>query len=131
MYKTPDFDLTRVQQVLYGIIQDIASQFQAQDQVRYKKAAATFRIPYWDWAAQPGDGFYFPNSVGGSTTVSVITPTSKGQPVVIANPLYSTKFHPLNPVAGDFVSVAGAPVSLIRSPFDLPVYTSRVALLTF
>jgi tyrosinase len=104
--------VTSVQQTLYGIIQTIASQFPADTKARYVTAASTFRIPYWDWAATPVDGDYFPTSVGSSATVSVISPTSAGKPVSIANPLYQTTFHPLNPVAGDFTALQGVPVSV-------------------
>lgn len=101
--------LALFEQVLYGIIQDIASQFPADTKARYQQAASTFRIPYWDWAASPSNGDYFPNPVGGSKTVSVITPTSNGQAVSIDNPLFSTTFHPLNPVDGDFTNLGGTP----------------------
>ncbi|KUJ14577.1 tyrosinase precursor [Mollisia scopiformis] len=94
--------LALFEQQLYGIIQDIASKFPAESQARYQAAAATFRIPYWDWAAAPEDGGYFPVSVGRATNVDVITPTSGGKTVSIPNPLYTNKFHPLLP--GDFVS---------------------------
>ena len=98
-------------QVLYGIIQKIASSFPESARARYQQAASTFRIPYWDWAAQPPSGDqYFPVSVGGSTTVPVITPQSNGETVQIANPLYSYKFAPLNPESGDFISDQGVPV---------------------
>lgn len=102
--------LTVVQQVLYDIIKNIASSFPDSTRSRYEQAASTFRIPYWDWAASPPAGDYFPNSVGGSTTASVITPQSNGQTVQIPNPLYSYKFAPLNPENGDFVADQGIPV---------------------
>jgi tyrosinase len=103
--------LSNLQQVLYGIIQQLASSFPDSTKARYQQAAATFRIPYWDWAAQPPSGDqYFPVSVGGSVTASVITPQSNGQTVQIPNPLYSYKFAPLNPESGDFVSDQGIPV---------------------
>ncbi|KAF4637552.1 hypothetical protein G7Y89_g521 [Cudoniella acicularis] len=94
--------LALFEQTLYGIVQDIAGQFPTDTKARYQQAAITFRIPYWDWAANPpnGDG-YFPNSVA-APTINVITPQSNGQTVQIPNPLYSYNFAPLNPVAGDF-----------------------------
>ncbi|KAE8445423.1 hypothetical protein EG329_013436 [Mollisiaceae sp. DMI_Dod_QoI] len=93
--------LALFEQQLYASVQTIASEFPAESKARYQAAAATFRIPYWDWAATPEDGGFFPNVVG-SKTVNVITPTSKGQTVSIPNPLYTNTFHPL--LAGDFVS---------------------------
>jgi tyrosinase len=94
--------LALFEQVLYGLIQQIASSFPDSSRARYEQAAASFRIPYWDWAAQPAAGDYFPNAVGKSATISVITPQSDGKQVPIDNPLYTYKFNPLNPVEGDF-----------------------------
>jgi tyrosinase len=92
------------QQALYAIVQKIASTFPAATKARYQQAALTFRIPYWDWATEPPSGDkYFPTIVG-QPSISVITPTSDNKPVLIANPLYSYKFNPLNPIKGDFPS---------------------------
>ncbi|KAH8787772.1 common central domain of tyrosinase-domain-containing protein [Hyaloscypha finlandica] len=101
--------LALFEQLLYGIVNDIAGQFPVETRARYQAAASTFRIPYWDWAAIPDSGDYFPNAVGGSNTVSVITPKSNGQAVSMPNPLYSTTFHPLNPVQGDFAPLGRTP----------------------
>ncbi|KAK2629543.1 hypothetical protein QTJ16_000363 [Diplocarpon rosae] len=119
--------LALFEQVLYGIIQDLAAKFPVNTRAQYQEAAASFRIPYWDWAATPEDGDFFPNSVGGSTTVSVITPTSNGQAVSIPNPLYSYNFHPLNPVAGDFVSLQGTPYNRWQSTLRYPTSTTSVS----
>ncbi|PBP18012.1 tyrosinase precursor [Diplocarpon rosae] len=119
--------LALFEQVLYGIIQDLAAKFPVNTRAQYQEAAASFRIPYWDWAATPEDGDFFPNSVGGSTTVSVITPTSNGQAVSISNPLYSYNFHPLNPVAGDFVSLQGTPYNRWQSTLRYPTSTTSVS----
>lgn len=105
--------MTGEKQTLFSTVQNVASQFPDSSKVRYQQAASTFRIPYWDWAAEPASGDYFPNSVG-SPKIGVVTPQSDGKTVQIDNPLYSYKFKPLNPVSGDFV--------------DLPV---RIRLLTF
>src|SRR5438552_10291830 len=84
-----------MQQVLFGIIQDIASEFPVSSRARYQAAAATFRIPYWDWAAIPPSGqSIFPPSVTNSSDIQVIG--SNGLPTTIKNPLYSHKFNPLN-----------------------------------
>lgn len=75
-------------------------------------------MPYWDWAAQPLNGdTNFPNSVGGSATIGVITPQSNGLTVPIHNPLYSYKFAPLNPIKGDFPTLNGAPVCYLSRTF--------------
>ncbi|KAM3065503.1 hypothetical protein ACMFMF_010988 [Clarireedia jacksonii] len=96
--------LALFEQALYSIVQKIASTFPAATKARYQQAAITFRIPYWDWAAEPPSGDkYFPTIVG-QPSISIITPTSNDKPVLIANPLYSFKFNPLNPVKGDFPS---------------------------
>jgi hypothetical protein len=85
-----------LQQVLYGLIQQIALQFPAgsvRDQ--YVTAAANFRIPYWDWAAvPPPEESVFPNSVGGSPSILVDGPAGSQ---TIANPLWSYQFKPLDP----------------------------------
>lgn len=59
--------------------------------------------------------------------MSVITPTSNGQAVSINNPLFSTTFHPLNPVDGDFTNLGGTPVSIV-APLLSPslTYVSEV-----
>lgn len=70
---------------------------------RYVAAAKDFRMPYWDWAAVlPAGTSVFPTSLS-TKTINVVTPTSGGKPTPIDNPLYSFKFHPLNPTPGDFV----------------------------
>lgn len=93
--------LALFEQTLYQIVQDIAAQFTGPSQATYQQAASTFRIPYWDWAAQPASGDYFPNVVG-TPKINVVTPKSNGQMVQIDNPLYTYVFKPLNPVNGDF-----------------------------
>lgn len=88
--------LALYEQVLYGLIQQIALQWPAgsvQDQ--YVAAAKNFRIPYWDWAVVPPTGeSVLPNSIGGSVVVTVDGPNGQQ---VIANPLYSYEFKPLDP----------------------------------
>lgn len=87
-------DEPALQQVLYNTIQQIANEFTGADRDRYVRAAANFRIPYWDWAAAPPGGqSVLPSSVGGSSTVIVMTP--RGQRT-IPNPLFQYTFHPLN-----------------------------------
>lgn len=86
------------QQVLYGMIQQIAQEYPVgpvRDQ--YTTAAANFRIPYWDWAAIPAPGkSVFPDSVGGSPSILVNGPAGAQ---VIANPLFSYQFKPLDRTA--------------------------------
>ncbi|KAG9238946.1 tyrosinase precursor [Amylocarpus encephaloides] len=90
------------EQALYASVQKVAAQFPAETRARYQKVASTFRVPYWDWAAEaPAGDTNFPRAVG-SPNISVVTPQSNGQSVQIPNPLYSHKFNPLNPINGDF-----------------------------
>jgi hypothetical protein len=83
-----------VQQTMYRIIQAIASMYPDDRRETFEQAAATFRIPYWDWAAKPpsGDGV-LPLSIGGSPTVDADGPNGIQ---TIANPLFSYTFKPLN-----------------------------------
>lgn len=78
------------------MIQQIAQQFPTgpiRDQ--YVTAAANFRIPYWDWAAvaPPGESV-LPRSVGGSPSIEIDGPAGRQ---LIANPLWSYQFQPLDP----------------------------------
>ncbi|KAI9720620.1 MAG: hypothetical protein M1812_002800 [Candelaria pacifica] len=82
------------EQVLWNTMQNISNEFPSgPDHDRYTAAAADFRVPYWDWAkAPPTDWGTLPWSVGGPTTVDVVTPTGNK---TINNPLYTYKFHEL------------------------------------
>ncbi|TVY81027.1 Tyrosinase, partial [Lachnellula suecica] len=96
--------LALFEQTLYKTVQEIAEQFPDSSKARYQQAASTFRVPYWDWAAEPASGDYFPNAVA-SPKISVITPQSNGKTVQINNPLYTYTFKPLNPIGGDFTDL--------------------------
>jgi len=62
---------------------------------RYVAAAANFRIPYWDWAVTPtGGSTILPDSVK-SPSIVINGPAGVQ---TIANPLYSYRFQPLDPV---------------------------------
>ncbi|KAL7629292.1 hypothetical protein AAE478_000812 [Parahypoxylon ruwenzoriense] len=63
-------------------------------QDRFQEAAATFRMPYWDWAAVPPDGdSVLPLSVGSSPNINVSGPNGVQ---TISNPLFSYVFRPFN-----------------------------------
>ena len=80
------------EQLLYGIVQDIAASFG--NQTDYVEAANTFRVPYWDWLLPPGDGQdTMPISISGSAPVQVNTPNGFQ---MIPNPLYRYHFSPLD-----------------------------------
>lgn len=92
-----------LQEVLYQVIQKKATEFPvAEGRGRYVAAAKDFRMPYWDWALVVPRGTNSFPSFFSSRTISIITPTSQGRPTPIDNPLYSFRFHPVNPVRGDF-----------------------------
>jgi tyrosinase len=82
-----------MQQELFRLASFIATMFTDPIERRfYEEAAATIRLPYWDWAlaAPPGqthlpDVFWHP----------VIVQYGPRGTQTIRNPLYSYKFHPL------------------------------------
>ncbi|KAK3372444.1 hypothetical protein B0H63DRAFT_551021 [Podospora didyma] len=90
--------LVLYEQVLYNIIQVIATWWPEGDlRGRYQEAALRFRIPYWDWAANPSSGqSVLPLSVGGVPWVDVDGPSGVQR---IENPLFSYSFRPLNSTA--------------------------------
>jgi tyrosinase len=104
--------LALYEQVLYGLVQRIALAWPTgvvQDQ--YVAAAKNFRIPYWDWATVPPAGqSILPDSIGGSATMTVVGPNGQQ---VIANPLYSYEFKPL-----DVNQLPDAPVRCLRVCFN-------------
>lgn len=87
--------LSLYEQVLYSIVQDIASKFTGLNNTKYVAAAKDFRMPYYDWAALPSE---FPSAL----TASRVNVVDQNGPRQMNNPLASFKFHPVNPAAGDF-----------------------------
>ncbi|XXG94702.1 ammonium transporter Amt1 [Hypoxylon texense] len=86
--------LALYEQVLYNIVQYIASLYPLELQDRIQKAADSFRVPYWDWAAAPPEGeSVLPLAVGGSSTVDIEGPNGVQ---TISNPLFSYVFRPFN-----------------------------------
>lgn len=87
--------LALYEQILFGLIRDIASWWpEGDDKDQYVAAAARFRIPYWDWANEPAAGKTpLPDSVQAETIV--VTGPNGAQE--ISNPLYSYHFDPLDP----------------------------------
>ena len=100
------------QQNLYEEVNKAANSFPAATRTRYQTAAATFRIPFWDWAGNPPSGETFFPSAAASPNIDIVTPQSNGQKVPFRNPLYSFRFNPLNPHGNDFSNLRGTPVSL-------------------
>jgi tyrosinase len=89
-------------------MQDIASLWpNNEDRKRYQAAVLNFRIPYWDWAANPPTGeSVLPRSIGGSEFIDVDGPNGEQR---IVNPLYRYEFKPLE--GPDFLNAA--PVSMV------------------
>lgn len=88
--------LALYEQILYGTIQEIAQRYPTGAmRDRYSAAAVKFRIPYWDWAATRSAGEkILPDSIVQSSGINVNGPNGRQ---LIANPLYSYRFQPLDP----------------------------------
>ncbi|KAK3383259.1 hypothetical protein B0T24DRAFT_661801 [Lasiosphaeria ovina] len=104
--------LVLYEQVMYSLIQSLATWWpEGEARNRYQQASLRFRIPYWDWAANPSSGqSVLPQSVGGSPYVDVNGPSGIQR---IANPLFSYSFKPLNSTA------------FIQAPWDYWAVTLR------
>ncbi|WYZ34407.1 hypothetical protein EsH8_I_000683 [Colletotrichum jinshuiense] len=107
--------LALYEQVLFRLVQMIASWFpDPLERALYQAAAVDFRIPYWDWAVAPptGENVYLPEF--GQPGIQVYGPNGWQ---LIANPLYSYKFRPLDPKVfseGDFPHWK----ETMRAPFE-------------
>ncbi|KAL8771913.1 MAG: hypothetical protein Q9209_002851 [Squamulea sp. 1 TL-2023] len=78
------------EQVLYGIVQEVANSIENDTSGEYRNAASTFRHPYWDWAAPSTDGTpILPAPVSGSAYIMLNLPNGS---LTINNPLYQYKF---------------------------------------
>jgi tyrosinase len=101
--------LALFEQVLVSHAQDAANEFPpGPDRDRYLTAAATLRMPYWDWAASLPSGQNVIPDVMVEPTIQV---TSANGTSTVANPLYSYVFHPIDP------GLAYQPVS--EEPFSV------------
>lgn len=79
---------------MYGMIQQIAAWYPEDVRDEYIAAASNFRVPYWDWAVAPPAGeSVLPSSTSSSPTISVDGPSGVQ---LIANPLFTYQFKPLN-----------------------------------
>lgn len=107
--------LALYEQTLYDIIQDVAKTFNSAE---YTQAAQTFRVPYWDWAADVPKGKHvLPDTISGSAYIVLTVPkgTSPTGTKTISNPLFRYHFKPLNsndlpdtPVSSEFPEYLGA-----------------------
>lgn len=74
------------EQAWYLAVTEVINDFPSNQQQRWRNAASTLRMPYWDWAQDPGNGQPTVPTLIRDQTVTVTKP--QGQ-VQIANPLYS------------------------------------------
>lgn len=82
--------LALFEQSLYANVLDVVNQFQGAQRDRYARAAATFRMPYYDAASN--DGTDALPDVLTRPRLWVDTPVGRRE---IANPLYAYTFRPL------------------------------------
>jgi len=99
-----------LQQILQAHIVSIADQYTTPDKVQWKNAAATFRLPYWDWASTSVP----PDEVINQPTVSVTV--ADGSTQDFQNPLYAYTFNPVSD--GQFDSPWNQWGSTLRCPSD-------------
>lgn len=86
--------LALFEQLLFDLVQTIAATFNSAE---YTQAAKTFRIPYWDWAADvPAGKHVLPSTISGSPFIQIHVPSGYQ---VINNPLFRYHFKPLDPNA--------------------------------
>ncbi|KZM23784.1 Tyrosinase [Ascochyta rabiei] len=78
--------LALFEQAWYQNVQEVIKTFPAGQQSRWNQAAATLRMPYWDWAQDPGAGGATVPTLIRDQTVTVTKPSGT---VSIPNPLYS------------------------------------------
>jgi len=77
-----------LEQELITVAQQVADTYPDSTRALMQAAASALRLPYWDWAAQPGSGPVLPESVSGQQ----ITVNGPNGQETIANPLYSYHF---------------------------------------
>ncbi|KAF2019892.1 tyrosinase [Aaosphaeria arxii CBS 175.79] len=88
--------LALYEQELYQHVRAAAMTFPSEIHDKFKEAANSFRIPYWDWALGE-DGGDVPEFL---LSPSVEITGADGVPRNVTNPLHHYEFHPL--VSGDF-----------------------------
>ncbi|KAH6638401.1 hypothetical protein C7974DRAFT_411824 [Boeremia exigua] len=83
--------LALFEQALYARIRQLAENAPADQIDRYRWAASSFRIPYWDWSQGDQSG-EVPDFFMSETTV---VDTPEGRKIEIWNPLYKYDFKPV------------------------------------
>ncbi|KAI4668713.1 uncharacterized protein J4E78_002541 [Alternaria triticimaculans] len=76
------------EQAWYQSVMEVIAQFPSNQQQRWKNAASTLRMPYWDWAMDTNGGPTVPTQMRDST----VTVTKPQGTVTIPNPLYKYSF---------------------------------------
>lgn len=88
------------QELIWTNAQRIAERYSYSERSRYREAARTLRIPYWDWTSSP--------EMPALVSEPSITINGPGGRYNVSNPLYEYAFHPQPPAAefppGDYVS---------------------------
>ncbi|KAF1837944.1 Di-copper centre-containing protein [Decorospora gaudefroyi] len=77
------------EQAWYQAVQEVIATFPSHQQQRWRNAASTLRMPYWDWAQEPGNNQPTVPTLIRDQRVTVTKPTGT---VNIPNPLYSYSF---------------------------------------
>jgi tyrosinase len=78
--------LALYEQAWYQSVQEVIATFPSSQQQRWKNAASTLRMPYYDWAKFPGSGQPAVPTMIRDATVTVTKPSGQ---VTIPNPIYS------------------------------------------
>lgn len=91
--------LALYEQAWYSHVQNVVNSFPASTRGRWANAAATLRMPYWDWAMAPPSGQSSVPTLIRDQTVTVTTPSGQQ---TIKNPLYSYTFNPVSNDLGGF-----------------------------
>lgn len=78
--------LTVLQQAWYLAVTEVINDFPSNQQQRWRNAAATLRMPYWDWAQDPGSNNPTVPTLIRDQRVWVTKPEGR---VEIDNPIYS------------------------------------------
>ncbi|TFK38415.1 tyrosinase [Crucibulum laeve] len=102
-----------VEQILHKHATDIAATYTV-NQDAWKKSAADFRHPYWDWASKAVP----PPEVISLAQVTITTPN--GRRTAVNNPLVRYRFHPIH-------SSFRAPYNAWQTTLRQPNSTSRTA----
>jgi len=76
------------EQAWYLAVTEVINDFPAGQRQRWRDAAESLRMPYWDWAQENGGGPTVPTLMRDQT----VTVTKPNGQVTIANPLYSYSF---------------------------------------